>query len=390
MKRSLVVITAIVMLHGAARKACPAQLSAQQIVDKVAETYSRLRSYQVEVVQDASTAAGGYSAGVSEGRYDLAFEAPGKVRLKVETSGLDLLVVSDGQTTWWYLPDKRTYTQVAAAATLPASGQGEENEDLAARAEQSLVGRYARLTVLASGAVLKQEDHLKVSGQKVRCYVVELHQGGDVHRLWIDEERFLVLRHKEVIRSVQNGRESRTEIQTDVKRVELGAPPAGLFVFTPPPKAREVKVLGIPGERVNLAGMPAGEFTLKDTNGEKVSLSDYRGKVVLLDFWATWCPPCREELPRINTLYHQLKGKDLVVLGVNDEDAGTIRGFLKKHDYELPTLVDSKRVVHKMYGVRAIPTLVIINRTGVVVADFVGERSEQELLAALRTAGISI
>ena len=138
-----------------------------------------------------------------------------------------------------------------------------------------------------------------------------------------------------------------------------------------------------PGDRV-------ADFTFNDFSGQPHRLSDFSGQFVLLDFWATWCPPCREELPRINTLYHQLKGKDLVVLGVKDEDAGTIRGFLKKHDCELPTLVDSKRVVHKMYGVRAIPTLVIINRTGVVVADFVGERSEQELLAALRTAGISI
>jgi peroxiredoxin len=136
-------------------------------------------------------------------------------------------------------------------------------------------------------------------------------------------------------------------------------------------------------------GTPAEEFSLRDLNGDKVGLSDFRGKVVLLDFWATWCPPCRDELPWIDALYRQHKGKDLVVLGVSDEDTGTIRGFLKNFGYELPTLVDSERAVHTMYGVQIIPTMVVINRNGVVVADYVGRRSEQELLAALKAAGLS-
>jgi peroxiredoxin len=139
---------------------------------------------------------------------------------------------------------------------------------------------------------------------------------------------------------------------------------------------------------VRLVGKSAADFTLKDLQGQKVSLSDFQGKIVLLDFWATWCPPCREELPSIDKLYRTYKDKDLAVLGINDEDSGTVKSFLKKNDYSLPTLVDSKRSVHRIYGARAIPTVVVIDRKGVIVAHFVGSRPETELVAALKTAGL--
>src|SRR2546426_11182557 len=112
------------------------------------------------------------------------------------------------------------------------------------------------------------------------------------------------------------------------------------------------------------------------------------GKVVLLDFWATWCGPCREELTSIEKLNKDLKGKGLVILGINDEDTGTAKSFLKKNEYTLETLMDSKREVHRMYGVRAIPTVVVIDSRGVVAAHFVGTRSEEQLRAALQAAGL--
>jgi peroxiredoxin/outer membrane lipoprotein-sorting protein len=390
MKQIIVALTGLALLFSARHTARAEELTAQEILGKVGETCRELHDYQIEAVEHDLKSVAGQGVAMSEARFTLAIAAPDKVRLNFKNSRLDLLIVSDGQTVWWYLPEKKTYTRVSAAATLPLGGEGEDTRrDWVARVEQILVGRYTGLTRLGSGAVLERQDHLKVGGKKMLCYVVELHQGDTTDKLWIDAKRFLVLRHEEHSRSLKNGVLTQREIRTDVKQAQVGTPSESLFTFAPPPDARQVEMLGIPGEHVNLTGMSAKDFSLKDTEGTKVNLSDFRGKVVVLDFWATWCPPCLEELPWIDAFYRQVKGKDLIVLGVNDEDVGTIRDFLKKHGYELPTLVDSNRAVHTMYGVQIIPTLVIINRRGVVVADYVGRRSEKELLAALRTAELS-
>jgi peroxiredoxin/outer membrane lipoprotein-sorting protein len=390
MKQIVVALTGLALLFSARHPAPAEELTAQQILGKVGETCRQLHDYQIEAVQHDLKSVAGQGVAMSEARFTLAIAAPDKVRLNFKNSRLDLLIVSDGQTTWWYLPERKAYTRVSAAATLPLGGEGADTRrDWIAQVEQILVGRYTGLTMLGSGAVLKRQDDLKVGGKKTLCYVVEVHQGDTTHKLWIDAERFLVLRDEEHSKSLKNGVLTGHEIRTDVKQAQIGTPSESLFTFAPPPDARQVEMLGIPGEHVNLTGMSAKDFSLKDAQGTKFSLSDFRGKVVLLDFWATWCPPCLEELPRINALYRQHKDRDLVVLGVGDEDTGTIRDFLKKSGYELPTLVDSDRTVHKLYGVQVIPTLVIINRQGVVVADYVGRRTEQEVLAALKAAGVS-
>ncbi len=130
------------------------------------------------------------------------------------------------------------------------------------------------------------------------------------------------------------------------------------------------------------------DFTLKSLTGEKVTLSDLRGKVVLIDFWATWCGPCRRELPTIEKLHREYEDKGLVVLGINDEESGTAKKFLAKNEYRLPVLMDSKKEVARAYGTRAIPTVIVVDKDGVVRAHFVGGRSEDELRAALKGAGL--
>ena len=114
--------------------------------------------------------------------------------------------------------------------------------------------------------------------------------------------------------------------------------------FTHPAGAMmEVAALDVPGLRSRLVGKPAPEFSLKAVNGEPVSLSGLKGKVVVLDFWATRCPPCRKELPTVTKINREFKGQRVVVLGINREDGSVVRSFLKKNGYEFPTLMDRRR-----------------------------------------------
>jgi thiol-disulfide isomerase/thioredoxin len=103
---------------------------------------------------------------------------------------------------------------------------------------------------------------------------------------------------------------------------------------------------------------------------------------VVLDFWATWCPPCREELPTVDKLRAEF-GDKVQFFGISDEDAGTVKGFLRKNNNGLPTLMDQKETVHRQYGVSAIPTLLVIDRDGVIRSHFIGGRSPETLRDAI-------
>lgn len=118
----------------------------------------------------------------------------------------------------------------------------------------------------------------------------------------------------------------------------------------------------------------APDFQLEDTKGNKVSLSDLRGKVVLVNFWATWCPPCIEEMPSMERLNEVIAGDDFVLLAINTEKNGRsiVPAFLEKTPYTFPILYDDQGVVQKRYGVFKFPESFIINKDGTVAEKIIG------------------
>jgi thiol-disulfide isomerase/thioredoxin len=110
--------------------------------------------------------------------------------------------------------------------------------------------------------------------------------------------------------------------------------------------------------------------------GELVSLSQYRGKVVILNFWATWCPPCREEMPSMERLYQKYKEPGLVILAVSTDENGkkAVSQFLQRTPYSFPILLDSDGVAQNAYGVFRFPESFIIDHNGIVVKKIVGGR----------------
>ncbi|MDX9800962.1 MAG: TlpA disulfide reductase family protein [Spirochaetia bacterium] len=117
------------------------------------------------------------------------------------------------------------------------------------------------------------------------------------------------------------------------------------------------------------------DFSLKDIYGKQVNLKDYHGKVIMLNFWATWCPPCRKEMPTMEVLYNKMKGRNFEMLAVNvQEDAETVKNFIVKNKYTFPVLVDPKAEAAARYQARSIPTTYIIDTKGKLAGGFIGAK----------------
>jgi peroxiredoxin len=115
------------------------------------------------------------------------------------------------------------------------------------------------------------------------------------------------------------------------------------------------------------------DFSLRDTSGALARLSDQRGKIVLLNFWATWCPPCREEMPAIDSLWKSTKDKGFTVMGISlGEEPRTVKDFVSRHGYGFPILVDPRGELGSAFGIRSIPTTYILDKTGKAIAGKVG------------------
>ena len=152
---------------------------------------------------------------------------------------------------------------------------------------------------------------------------------------------------------------------------------AGLSVFASsasaaPVTVEEFRQLGLqpPRERLEIV-----DFELQDLSGETRRLSDFKGKVVFLNFWATWCGPCRFEMPSMETLYRRFKGSGLEIVAVNlQEDRGSVQRFVDEQGLSFHVLLDTTGRIGATYGARSIPTTYIIDRDGFVRAGTVGAR----------------
>lgn len=135
------------------------------------------------------------------------------------------------------------------------------------------------------------------------------------------------------------------------------------------------------GKKQAMKGDEAPDFTLSDLTGSDVCMSDLRGKVVLIEFWATWCPPCRESIPAMNEIYKRYNEKGLVILGISVDKgqnvAEDLRAFVREYSILYPVLIDSKNI-NNLYGVYSIPTTFLIDKDGKVILKNIGFSPELE------------
>ena len=130
----------------------------------------------------------------------------------------------------------------------------------------------------------------------------------------------------------------------------------------------------LPSTTAVVAGEMAPDFQLEDTKGNTFRLSQLRGKVVMVNFWATWCPPCIEEMPSMERLNKFMADEDFVMLAINTEQNGraVVPQFLKKSPYDFTVLYDDQMAVQQQYGVYKFPESFIVGKDGTVVEKIIG------------------
>ena len=136
------------------------------------------------------------------------------------------------------------------------------------------------------------------------------------------------------------------------------------------------------------ADIQKADFTLKDLHGNKVTLSELRGKIVLVNFWATWCPPCRAEMPDLDVIYTHFQPQGLVVLSISSEEPFTVGSYLAPMNYHPPVLIDYHGTVSKQFHVDGIPHTFVFDRDGKLVGEAMDMRTQRQFLMMLAKAGL--
>ena len=414
-----------------------ADLTAKQIVAKVSQTYCGLTSFRLVERQGSNAPMSTQYTppdlfGGRPARYemDLAASIPGKIRLVVKSQEGEIWLVSDGRKTWEYIPNLNEYTETVAAPLLEELWTHPINfigDDFA---------RYRSLAHEAGRAKLRGEKTLNLGGQEVRCYVVDLTIYSVWRTLWVDEQRFLVLRDQ--LDSPDGGGPDACGAHvlmgfdgwiSQLMKADLGPISKDVFQLAVPSGARRADFFSVPFEPAQafgevlaclligstiespvqgpegvlhdwcndtqwtqyavLQGTKARDFTLGSLGGENVRLDRLRDKIVVLDFWASWYKPCQGELAALQKLHDELASKGVVFLGIDDESPETVKDFVKAQGYTFPMLLDPKQTVHGLYGVRLVPTTVVIDRKGKIAAHYVGAGGEAQLRQALKSAGLN-
>jgi peroxiredoxin len=244
------------------------------------------------------------------------------------------------------------------------------------------------------------DETIEFGGRPAACWVIEVvYQPGFPARAlanrpvryWIDQSSYLVLRESFWQRDTVH----RYAVQRNGTNSEAGQREALEWVFSatdvkvnePPPSWALRALPQLAGqERGEWIGRLAPEFLLADLDGREVSLRALRGKAVLLSFWASWCAPCKQEMPMIERLAAEFEPAGLLVWGISNESGDKAREWLTRNGRRLPTLLDEGRKVFRDYEAQKIPASVVVDRSGNVVSYRVGLSGEGDLRAAIGRA----
>jgi peroxiredoxin/outer membrane lipoprotein-sorting protein len=294
----------------------------------------------------------------------LRLSSSGKWRGETSGSGERSIEISDGKTVWEYFPETNQYM------AMPRGNLG-----------NTIVDRYRSIAQTRGSATITGSAHLG----GVDCTLVKIERPDNVRTLSIDPKTNFILNDDVTVAFKTPTRSTTDHSVTTFAPVRI-LPNADeqLFLFDPEKVHAKSREQVQQQAQTKSIGTPAPDFTLPDLENKPLRLSEVQGRVILLDFWATWCTPCREALPNLELLHRDFKDKGLLVLGVDTEEPKDQAALMDKFGYTFRSLVDANEKVKNLYGVGGIPATVLIDRDGKIELFEMGGSSYDSLRETVR------
>ncbi len=342
---------------------------------------------------------------LAKAKVKLAVMPGDKYMLRVENPDkTGYVAVSDGQTNWVYVPALKKYTRQEAVAVRTRYDSKENIEDPQQYPPADIINEFSRrvLPILA-GLGDSPTDVFKNGGARVKYEGQEyawpvltvLSKKADqisqkLVYLTMDPATLAIGKMIWTTPVSSTSEKVLVRLDMDFDRLRVGEPTADSeFAFSPPAGAKQVDFLPTVGQNgALLLNKPAPDFELRGLDDHSIRLGALKGHPVLLYFWTSWCGPCKLEFPDLAKLSDEYKDKGLVVLGINEEGKDAAARYAKDSNFKFDSLDDSAEKARRLYRVQSLPTVVLINRKGVVVRYFSGVRDERTLRAALKSAGL--